>query len=178
MRSFQLVYNCVNPFIPAGKVNLYAKIPLCYRRENRNDASNVKMTSPPRVNSRPATSPKELSSPRRPTSRKELERGATQPEIIKSPPRSANAVSTRVYFWKSLGSCFAPQIPITARTLIVLLRTYLPDTPLYNVFWKEMTRLLVSFVRRYVASLSRIVRCCHEESLSVLIIILDFASSF
>lgn len=98
MRSFQLVYNCVNPFIPAGKVNLYAKIPLCYRRENRNDASNVKMTSPPRVNSRPATSPKELSSPRRPTSRKELERGATQPEIIKSPPRSANAVSTRVYF--------------------------------------------------------------------------------
>ncbi|KAM7438381.1 hypothetical protein ABFA07_012094 [Porites harrisoni] len=60
--------------------------------ENRNDASNVKMTSPPRVNSRPATSPKELSSPRRPTPRKELERGATQQERIKSPPRSANAL--------------------------------------------------------------------------------------
>lgn len=61
-------------------------------RENKEVSFNAKVPSTPASNGRPATSPKEVSSPRRPASRKELERSATQTEIIKkeSQPRSVH----------------------------------------------------------------------------------------
>lgn len=59
-------------------------------RENKKVSSNGKLPSPRANSNRPATSSKELNSLRRPASRKELERSATQPEITKkeSQPRS------------------------------------------------------------------------------------------
>ncbi|KAJ7337902.1 hypothetical protein OS493_008061 [Desmophyllum pertusum] len=61
-------------------------------RENKEITINVKIPSPSAGIGRPATSPKELSSPRRPASRKGLERSATQTEIIKkeSQPRNVH----------------------------------------------------------------------------------------
>ena len=73
----------------------YSTVKLVSYRENKEVSINAKVPSPPASSGRPATSPKELSSPRRPASRKGLERSATQTEIIKkeSQPRSAHLVS-------------------------------------------------------------------------------------
>lgn len=61
-------------------------------RENKEVSFNANVPSPPAGYDRPATSPKEVSSPRRPASRKGLERSATQTDIIKkeSQPRSVH----------------------------------------------------------------------------------------
>ena len=77
--------------------HLLFKLASC--RENKEVSSNVKIPSPRLGSGRPTTSPKETSSPRRPASRKGLERSATQPEITKkeSPRRSAHVVSIATF---------------------------------------------------------------------------------
>ena len=71
-------------------VLLYLTLQLFSCRENKDFAINVKIPSPSAGSGRPATSPKELSSPRRPASRKGLERSATQTEIIKKESQARN----------------------------------------------------------------------------------------
>lgn len=78
-------------------------------RENKDFAIHVKIPSPSAGSGRPATSPKELSSPRRPASRKGLERSATQTEIIKkeSQARNVHLVSKKTVVERVVERCYA-----------------------------------------------------------------------
>ena len=69
------------------------------RRDTKTASTSGKVLSPRGGSGRPKTSPKELSSPRRLVSRKELERSATELEITKkeTQPKSAHAVSIGIY---------------------------------------------------------------------------------
>ncbi|XP_068744261.1 EF-hand calcium-binding domain-containing protein 6-like isoform X1 [Montipora capricornis] len=72
----------------------YAQFLELFSSSSRASSSNGKVLSPRGSSCRPTTSPKEVTSPRRPASRKELERSATELEIRKkeTPPRSAHAL--------------------------------------------------------------------------------------